>query len=175
METKIPKQMIMESPKFPNEKFEQIFKKRTSSPAFWFLFVFWTAIYILSPSSIDGESPQPEANLQGIPLYCWCFRSPAKQLNVVDIPLFTSFYTSNRWLALGFLNHQQYWFPIWNSNCRGWQGAINLLLEASGKLSRRCFFGGLEGWWWGGVGTHHVPPPENEHGQKLLETHPTFK
>ena len=35
-------------------------------------------------------------------------------------------------------------------------------------------FWGLEGWWWGGVGTHHVPPPENEQGQKLLEKHPTF-
>ena len=33
------------------------------------------------------------------------------QLSLVVIPLFTGFYTSKRWLALGFLNYQQYHPP----------------------------------------------------------------
>ena len=33
-------------------------------------------------------------------------RHPAP-VDMVDIPLFTRFYTCKRWLALGFLNHQQ--------------------------------------------------------------------
>ncbi len=34
-------------------------------------------------------------------------RNPAP-VNVVSIPLFTRFYTSNRWLGMGFLNHQEH-------------------------------------------------------------------
>ena len=30
------------------------------------------------------------------------------EVKVVEIPLFTRFYICDRWLALGFLKHQQY-------------------------------------------------------------------
>ena len=38
-------------------------------------------------------------------------RNPAPD-DMVNIPLFTDFYTSKRWLALGFQNHQQYWLVV---------------------------------------------------------------
>ena len=40
--------------------------------------------------------------------YCWWFRNPANQLRLVVYPMiYKVLATSNRWLALGFLNHQQ--------------------------------------------------------------------
>ena len=39
--------------------------------------------------------------------YCWWFKNPANQLRLaVEIPLFTEFYTSKRWLGIGFLHHE---------------------------------------------------------------------
>ena len=38
--------------------------------------------------------------------YCWWFRNPAP-VDMVDIPVFTGFQHHPKWLALGFLNHQQ--------------------------------------------------------------------
>ena len=102
--------------------------------------------YILCPSSIDGESPQPEANLQVIPLYCWWFRSPWDfwTINSIDSQFGTRIAEVGKVPSIYFLKRQ-------GSSVEG-------------------VFWGLEGWWWPGVGTHHMPPPENEHGKNCWKS-----
>ena len=45
------------------------------------------------------------ANPVDMKKYCWCKKSCTSWM--VNIPWFTEFYTCNRWLGMGFLNHQQ--------------------------------------------------------------------
>ena len=93
-----------------------LMSNRSRSP--WSLADLWFGI---KPGfGLEGnKEPAPLSPLRGAPhiwcfsscfqfcWYCWWFRNPANQLNMVNIPSFTRFHIHVVWFA-GFLNQQQY-------------------------------------------------------------------